>query len=289
MKIVNVVQGSPEWLEYRKMKICASDIASIMGMNPFKSPWKCYQEKTGSYTPFVSDAMRRGVELEPVARARINEVLEEHYAPLCIEHEIGWMFASLDGYSAKAQVPIIEIKCPGVETHRIACDDKVPHMYYPQLQFQMYVADVDCAYYCSYMPEDLTPLAIVLVKRDDEFCERMSKEAAAFFLCLLQFDPPERSEKDKEPRKIEDVSWVKIAQERINLSKNIALLESQRDEIDKAIKDFCDGETCIMGSLKITKSERKGSIDYDAIPELKGVDKEKYRKPNSEMWSIREI
>jgi putative phage-type endonuclease len=142
MRVISLNQGTPEWLDYRKTKICASDIASVMGLNPYKSPWECYQEKNGNKFPFVSDRMRRGVELEPEARSRVNEVLEAHYVPLCVEHEIGWMFASLDGYDAGAQVPIVEIKCPGLETHRIACDDKVPPLYYPQLQFQMYVAGV---------------------------------------------------------------------------------------------------------------------------------------------------
>lgn len=289
MKIISLIQGSPEWLDYRKTRICASDIAAIMGLNPFKSAWACYQEKMGISTPFVSDAMRRGVLLEPEARSRVNEVLEENYAPICVEHDIGWMFSSLDGYSENAAVPIIEIKCPGLETHRIACDDKVPTLYYPQMQFQMYIAGVQSSYYVSYMPEDLIPLAVVLVKKDEEFCQRMSRDAAEFYLRLVTFDAPERTEKDKEPKRLDDIYLIKLAEERIRLTKTIDMLTNQRDEIDKLLKEKCQGETSIIGNLKITKSYRKGYIDYDAIPELQNVDIEKYRKPSKETWSIREI
>ena len=41
--------------------------------------------------------------------------------------------------------------------------------------------------------------------------------------------------------------------------------------------------------IKITKTLRRGNIDYSNIPELKDVDLEKYRADSSDMYRISEI
>jgi hypothetical protein len=40
------------------------------------------------------------------------------------------------------------------------------------------------------------------------------------------------------------------------------------------------------GGIQLSKSMRKGLVDYEKIPELKGVDLEQYRKPSAIAWRI---
>ena len=64
-EFVKAPQRSPEWLELRRQGLGASDMAAVMGVSPYKTPYQLWAEKTGM-TPEqkVGDAARRGVILE---------------------------------------------------------------------------------------------------------------------------------------------------------------------------------------------------------------------------------
>jgi hypothetical protein len=42
-----------------------------------------------------------------------------------------------------------------------------------------------------------------------------------------------------------------------------------------------------FGQIRLSIQERKGSVDYSKVRELKGVDLEQYRKPSTEYLDIR--
>jgi len=50
--------------------------------------------------------------------------------------------------------------------------------------------------------------------------------------------------------------------------------------------EMAQGSNCRGGGIKLSKVVSKGTIDYKAIPELAGVDLEKYRKKPTECWKI---
>ena len=39
------IQGTPEWLEFRRTMVMASDSPVIMGVSPWKTPLQLYHEK----------------------------------------------------------------------------------------------------------------------------------------------------------------------------------------------------------------------------------------------------
>ena len=47
MGIINLIQGSPEWLELRKNKITGTDSSVLLGSNPFKTRLELWQQKMG--------------------------------------------------------------------------------------------------------------------------------------------------------------------------------------------------------------------------------------------------
>ncbi len=49
MKIIDLEQGTPEWLEWRKNGIGSSDIATIMGANPYQTPYQLWEENLEMY------------------------------------------------------------------------------------------------------------------------------------------------------------------------------------------------------------------------------------------------
>ncbi len=47
MKIVDVVQRTPEWERWRAQGVTASEAAIVLGRSPYKTPWRLWAERTG--------------------------------------------------------------------------------------------------------------------------------------------------------------------------------------------------------------------------------------------------
>ena len=63
-----------EWLELRKTGIGGSDAGAICGLNPYSSPMKVYQDKTGGEAEEQdSEAIRTGHDLEDYVAGRFTE------------------------------------------------------------------------------------------------------------------------------------------------------------------------------------------------------------------------
>ena len=91
-----------QWLEYRTRGIGGSDVSIIAGINPFKSIYELWQEKTHQVQPHESgsESTHFGTLLEPIVRkefsARTGLKVRQKYMILqSIEYP--FMFADLDG------------------------------------------------------------------------------------------------------------------------------------------------------------------------------------------------
>jgi len=73
---------------------------------------------------------------------------------------------------------------------------------------------------------------------------------------------------------------------RVEIVAKIKHLEEIKAYLDEQIIDACKGESREIGIHKITQYEVKGSVDYSSIPELNGVDLQKYRKASRMQWRI---
>lgn len=183
-----MIQGSQEWLEFRKDKIGASDAPVIMGISPWKKPLKLWEEKVGLKDDKISSyVMRRGLEMEPLAREYFNSMLDLDMQPyVTINFNYPWMMASLDGYDAKNNLAL-EIKCPGKVDHDLALQGKIPEKYYAQLQHQMCVMDLNEIYYVSF---DGLSGPILQVKRDQNYIDLLLEKEINFVNCIESFTPP---------------------------------------------------------------------------------------------------
>ena len=54
----------------------------------------------------------------------------------------------------------------------------------------------------------------------------------------------------------------------------------------EAIGEASGRKTLTGGGITLSCTERKGNVDYSKIPELQGVDLERYRKAGSTYWKI---
>ena len=74
IKIPIAGMGRKEWLELRKTGIGGSDAGAICGLNPYSSPMKVYQDKTGSLPEKQdNESIRQGHDLEEYVARRFTE------------------------------------------------------------------------------------------------------------------------------------------------------------------------------------------------------------------------
>ncbi len=276
---MQLVQGTQEWLELRKTKITATDSCVIMGSSHWKTKIQLYNEKiSDENNTFMNDAMKRGLELEPIARSLFTIQTGIEVEPKVVIKD--WAMASLDGISECGK-HVVEIKCPGEKDHATALKGKVPEHYYPQLQHQMWVCDVEKMYYFSF---DGADGVIVEVVRDPFYLEKMIAEEYKFFMCIQNKTPPAPEESDYIERN--DSLWEECVSNWMEVSSQIKELEKQEEEFRKQLI-FLSGESNTKGSgISLCKVERKGVINYSKIECLKSMDLEPYRNASSSSWRI---
>src|SRR5207244_2786888 len=107
MKIVRMLQGSPEWHEHRRTHRNASETPVLLGLSPWQTPYQLWQAKLGLIEQEVTAAMHHGSELEPVARAAYERQTGHVMQPLVVVD--GEYSASLDGATLDTG-RIVEIK-----------------------------------------------------------------------------------------------------------------------------------------------------------------------------------
>lgn len=276
---VDVEQGSQEWLALRKTKITATDAGVILGKNPWKTKLELYNEKIGGDVKplYNSDAAQRGTDLEPIARSLFCLTTGQKMTPKVLVKD--WVMASLDGINDYGTC-VVEIKCPGEKYHAMAVSGKVPDHYYPQLQHQMYVAEVAEMYYYSF---DGVDGVIVAVPRNDEYIEKMLIEERKFYECIMSKTPPE-PEDDYIVK--DDPLWKKYASRWTTVAESIKLLEKEEEELRKQLVYLAGECNCRGGGISLSQISRKGNVDYARIEALKNIDLEQYRKPPTISWRI---
>lgn len=279
-----LIQNTPEWLEFRRKKIGASDAPIILEVSPWKTPYQLWLEKTSGVLPATSARQKRGVELEELARQTFEKKTGMIMFPKVILHPtFDWMMASLDGIDIDGQ-SIVEIKCPGQTDHDTAKAGKIPEKYIPQLQHQLAVTGLKLAYYFSF---DGSEGVIVEVERDNDYIERMIDLEKAFWECVESCSPPPLKDRDFVNR--QDGDWIEASQKWLEAQKRLGELENEEKSLRELLIRMAGSQSCKGGGVRLTRSMRKGVVQYAQIPELQDIDLEKYRKGPSEIWRLSQV
>lgn len=192
MKILNLEQGSEEWLKARLGIPTASEFGNIITsqgkpstsvktyMNKKLAEWVIGDVPDG----YTNDWMLRGQELEVEARdayefihggepRKVGLILRDDElagcSPDCLIGENGGL----------------EIKCPAPHTHvEYLLSGKLPAKYKPQVQGCMYITGRKWWDFVSYHPE-MKPL-ILRVERDEKYISLMDEQINKFIDDMLK-------------------------------------------------------------------------------------------------------
>lgn len=299
------VQDSPAWRTWRGKGLGSSDAAVLLGWSPWKTADQLLQEKLGLWTPEFGSrqrsAMERGKELEPVIR-RWYEKREGALFPDAIatdaEHE--FMRASFDGINRDV-ARVIEIKAPNAKDHEAARMGFVTDKYLAQVQWLLMIARIGRCDYISYGANDT--YAVVEVMACPETQKELRARALAFWAAVeakaSTIDFPLWSKPDvsiqldlsteETPLITEQETESLVAQTLIAQTEHVAA-----EARYKALKEQCkarlgDRKKAICGEAVLEWQDRKGSVDYEKIPALQGMNLEPYRKPGTRAFLFSRI
>lgn len=276
-----LVQQTPEWLELRKNKIGASDAPVIMEVSPWATPLQLWETKLGFRFTNQTVFMKYGLVTEEAARQAFEQKTGHIVFPAVLFHkEHDWMMASLDGIDIEHKI-VVEIKCPGQKDHELALKGSVPDKYYPQLQHQIEVAGVDFAYYWSYTGQSS---ALIKVDRNQPYIDDMLKKESDFYQCMMDLEAPAMIERDFVD--MNDDIWLETAKKWAHVNTQLKSLERIEKDLRSTLIHMAGKSNCKGGGIRLSRSMRKGSIDYAGIDELRGIDLEPYRKPPVESWRL---
>jgi putative phage-type endonuclease len=292
-------QGSKKWLEWRGKGLGSSDAAVLLGLSPWKNITQLYEEKLGLWKPVFGAAQRaamdRGTRLEPEVRKWYEALVNSKFPDDTAEHpEHKFMRASFDGRN-HALDKVLEIKCPNAKDHEMAKNSMVPEKYLPQCNWLMMVGGHSHCAYVSYGTDDT--YAVVEFSADREMQAELMRRAKNFWHCVQERNlHTEWFPKYEARRQLNldlPVDHPQVAEQ--DLEGLVAITLQAQAELNAADARFTGLKERLKAALgseeKMEKGEavfgwqtRKGAVDYSAIPELAGMNLEKYRKPDNKAF-----
>lgn len=182
MKVIDCIQGSPEWHTARLGKLTASNFDKLVNMDgsASKERVKYLYQLAGeiimgqSEESYTSAAMQRGRELEAEA-VNFYEITEG-----VTTSEVGFCLSDDETYGASPDRLILdegglEVKCPSLATHvSYLVQKKLPSKYYQQVQGNLLVTGRKWWDFLSYYPK-MRPL-LIRVKPDEQFQNYLKME-----------------------------------------------------------------------------------------------------------------
>ncbi len=281
-----------EWLKWRHKRVGGSDAPIVMGVSKYMTPLELYEQKILPEPPeqernFIQE---RGQRFEPKIRELFNLTHWKTMEPALLESaDFTFMGVSLDGRDGKE---ICEIKMASKEDHEGVIQGRCPAHYYPQVQHELAVSGADYCWYISYWDPDQDEnnvrsvhMAVLKVHPDPVYIGDMIQKEQAFWDCVQKRKPPQAEVGDYKTLKGLAPVANKYKRLKLKLEELETQIEACKDELIAAAKE-AKHPRLRVGNLRLNEISRVGNVDYKKVPELKGVDLDKYRGKGSLYWKI---
>lgn len=144
MKILNLQQGSPEWLAHRRTVRNASDAPAMMGASPYVTRTELVRQRATGIDREIDAATQRvfdkGHAVEPALRALAEKIIGEDLYPVTAVSEDGDLGASFDGVTLAEDI-IFEAKQWNEAKAKHVLAGEIPPADYWQIVHQFAVCD----------------------------------------------------------------------------------------------------------------------------------------------------
>jgi putative phage-type endonuclease len=271
--IVKLKQGSQDWLDYRQRMFNASETAAVLGVSPWLTQYQLWLSKTGRSVTKATVAMQHGTDMEPAARAAYELHTGNIMQPLVLQD--GPYSASLDGLNLEGDL-IVEIKCPYKGQASTLWQDvlvgTVPEYYWLQVQHQLMVSGTALAHFWVF---DGNQGLLIPIQRDEAAMEAIRRGWDGFQTYLNTDTPPPLSDADTVIR--EDSAWEAAAQAFALAKRAADLADAEVANAREALVALAQHPKESGAGVSVTRFWKAGNVAYAKIPELQGLDLDKYR------------
>lgn len=282
-----IEQRSKEWFKQRVGKITGSRVGAILGMNPWQKPKDVMRamvrEYHGAESEFTGNvATEYGTNFESIAQGdfEIETGLNVNETGFHVSSEYDWLGASPDGLINDDAV--LEIKCP-YSARPIGILKSIieqPH-YYAQIQIELFCTNRNKCYFYQWS-QHKTSLEIVDFNK--YWIEENLPKLKSFYDDYLR----EIKSPDKH---LADLVQTKEAQELVDeynqYKQDMAQAKEFMEDAKKRLIALADGKKTNISGLLVYECERQGNVNYKKIPELEGVDLDRYRGKPTKYWAVR--
>ncbi len=269
-----------EWLGYRTQGIGGSDVSIIAGINPFKSVYQLWLEKTGQVEPVEAnnEYTHWGTILEPIVRKEFADrtgikVRQKHM--LLQSEQYPFMLADLDGViNDGGELCIFEAKTASAYKEQV-WEDGVPAEYILQVQHYMAVTGAKKTYIAALVGGN--HFYIHEVKRDDEMIRKIIEMERQFWNvnviggieptpdgseATTRYFNTRFSECNGECIQLPDEAQT-VCDEYEKITRQIKELEIEKDAAANQLKSYLkEAEVGIVGNHKIVwKPMERVSLD----------------------------
>jgi putative phage-type endonuclease len=282
-KKLDLVQGTPEWLNARYDYVTGSQTPVILNLSRYQTPLELFEEK------ILRQELRsvagkeiifgRGHSAEKKAREYLKEKGLCYEPVVMVSHRYPDLLVSLDGLTSDGK-RMFECKFVGTAVLEKIRQGEIPPDHRCQIQAGLLVSGAEvCDYFATDSEGDSHWIEIF---PEPQYQADIAEAAKRFMDCVRTGTPPEAGERD----------FIAVEDERF---KSLEALKAEMDRIealycdlkDELVKAYREKRRVQCGLVQIVTSIRKGNIDYQKVPSLRGIDLEKYRKPSTEVVTVR--
>jgi putative phage-type endonuclease len=232
-----------------------------------------WQAKLGLSTPEVNQAMLRGTQLEPAARAAYEQRTGLVMQPLVLVD--GEYSASLDGLTLAGD-RVLEIKCPfkGRESTlwKSVSEGQLAEHYRVQVQHQLMVTQAEIA---DVFVFDGTEGILLEVAPDAGAWPRIHAAWDEFMGFVATSQPPPLTDRDTRVRI--DSEWLDAASAYLELKAKHEALGAAFEKAKARLVGLTSHPSESGNGVSVTRYWKRGAIDYKRVPALIGADLEPYR------------
>lgn len=282
-EFIKAQQRSQEWLEIRKAGLGASDIAAVVGVSPYKTPWQLWAEKSGIMQPQkVGAAAQRGVLLEDAVAKWFeletgNRTRNSNGVVRLVDHP--WAMASLDRTIVGSK-DLLEIKTSSSPRWQMY---PVPPEVYAQIQWQAMIMQAPVVWVAALLGGLVFRLE--RVEANPEYQRNLFAAGQDFMRRVREADAPELDGKDSSayalahPQESEQMVEASPEIERLfnaykEASYEAKLAEQHSQDLEVQIKQAIGEAAGIFGRgwLATWKQSKPSQVvDWEAIANEMGA------------------